>query len=112
VQWQEDEVPVQAITPSEGALVYVTGFVIPKNAPNEDGAYAYLNAMLEKPAQEAFAVDMGYNPTVTNAEVAPDLNNRIGFTKAERKKLINLDYAYMAENDDALKEWWEKVLKA
>ena len=53
--------------PSEGALAYVSGFVIPKNAPNKAGSYAYLDAMLEKSAQEAFAVDMGYNPTVSNA---------------------------------------------
>ena len=34
--------------PSEGALAYVSGFVIPKNAPNKAGSYAYLDAMLEK----------------------------------------------------------------
>lgn len=111
VQWQNADVPVEAVTPSEGALAYISGFVIPKNAPNKDGAYAYLNAMLEKSAQEAFAVDMGYNPTVTNAVVAPDLNKRIGFTPEEVKKLVDLDYGYMTENDVALKEWWDKELK-
>ena len=80
VQWQNAGISVQAIVPSEGALAYVSGFVIPKNAPNKAGSYAYLDAMLEKSAQEAFAIDMGYNPTVTNAVVAPDLNKRIGFT--------------------------------
>ena len=55
----------------EGVPMYVSGFVIPKNAPNKDGGYAYMNAMLEKSAQENFAIDMGYNPTVTNATVAP-----------------------------------------
>ena len=84
-------------TPTEGALAYVSGFVIPKNAPNKDGSYAYLDAMLEKSAQEAFAVDMGYNPTVTNAVVAPDLNKRIGFTPDEIKKLVDLDYDYMTQ---------------
>ncbi len=64
--------------------MYVSGFVIPKNAPNKDGAYAYMNAMLEKGAQENFAVDMGYNPTVTDATVAPDLQKRIGFTPEEQ----------------------------
>jgi putative spermidine/putrescine transport system substrate-binding protein len=111
VQWQNADIPVQAITPTEGALAYVSGFVIPKNAPNKDGAYAYLDAMLEKPAQEAFAVDMGYNATVTNAVVAPDLNKRIGFTPEEISKLVNLDYGYMTENDVPLKEWWDKELK-
>jgi putative spermidine/putrescine transport system substrate-binding protein len=112
VQWQNADISVQAITPSEGALAYVSGFVVPKNAPNKEGAYAYLDAMLDKSAQEAFAVDMGYNPTVTNAVVAPDLNRRIGFTPQEIEALINLDYAYMTQNDVALKEWWDKHLKS
>ena len=71
-----------------------------------------MNAMLEKGAQENFAIDMGYNPTVTNATVAPDLQKRIGFTPEEQKRLVDLDYGYIAKNDAALKEWWDKVFKA
>jgi putative spermidine/putrescine transport system substrate-binding protein len=112
VQWQNAGIPVTAIAPAEGTLAYISGFVVPKNAPNKDGAYAYLDAMLEKSAQEAFAVDMGYNPTVTNAVVAPDLNKRIGFTPDEIKKLVDLDYDYMNKNDVDFKEWWDKVLKS
>jgi putative spermidine/putrescine transport system substrate-binding protein len=112
VQWQNAGIPVNAIAPSEGTLAYISGFVVPKNAPDKDGAYAYLDAMLDKSAQEAFAVDMGYNPTVTNAEVAPDLNKRIGFTPDEVKKLVDLDYNYMNNNDIAFKEWWDKELKS
>src|SRR5689334_7910884 len=111
VQWQNAGISVQAIVPAEGALAYVSGFVIPKNAPNKAGSYAYLDAMLEKSAQEAFAVDMGYNPTVSNALVAPDLNKRIGFSPQEVEALVDLDYAYMTQNDVALKEWWDKELK-
>jgi putative spermidine/putrescine transport system substrate-binding protein len=111
VQWQNAGIPVEAIAPTEGTLAYVSGFVMPKNAPNKDGAYAYLNAMLEKGAQENFAIDMGYNPTVTNAAVAPDLNKRIGFTPAEIENLVDLDYAHMTQHDVALKEWWDKELK-
>ena len=112
VQWQNAGIPVDAIAPSEGTLAYISGFVMPKNAPDKDGAYAYLDAMLDKSAQEAFAVDMGYNPTVTNAVVAPDLNKRIGFTPDEVKKLVDLDYTYMNNNDIAFKEWWDKELKS
>jgi putative spermidine/putrescine transport system substrate-binding protein len=112
VQWQNAGINVKSAAPSEGTLAYVSGFVIPKNAPNKNGAYAYLDAMLEKPAQEAFAVDMGYNPTVKNAVVAPDLNERIGFTPEQIEKLVDLDYAYMTEQDVALKEWWDKEFKA
>ncbi len=111
VQWQNAGITVDSVAPSEGTLAYVSGFVIPKNAPNKDGAYAYIDAMLAQSAQELFAIDMGYNPTVTNAKVADDLNKRIGFTADEIKKLVDLDYDYMNKNDVALKEWWDKELK-
>lgn len=112
VQWQNAGITVKSVAPTEGTLAYVSGFVIPKNSPNKDGAYAYLDAMLALSAQEAFAVDMGYNPTVSDATVAPDLNKRIGFAPDELKKLVDLDYDYMNKNDVALKEWWDKELKS
>jgi len=112
VQWQNAGISVQAVAPAEGVPMYVSGFMIPKNAPNKEGGYAYMNAMLEKSAQENFAIDMGYNPTVTTATVAPDLKQRIGFTAEEEQRLVDLDYAYLAKNDSAMKEWWDKVFKA
>jgi putative spermidine/putrescine transport system substrate-binding protein len=112
VQWQNAGISVESAAPAEGVPMYVSGFVIPKNAPNKDGGYAYMNAMLEKSAQENFAIDMGYNPTVTGATVAPDLQKRIGFTPEEQSRLVDLDYGYLAKNDAAMKEWWDKVFKA
>jgi putative spermidine/putrescine transport system substrate-binding protein len=112
VQWQNAGISVQAVAPAEGVPMYVSGFMIPKNAPNKEGGYAYMNAMLEQSAQENFAIDMGYNPTVTTATVAPDLKQRIGFTAEEEQRLVDLDYAYLAKNDSAMKEWWDKVFKA
>jgi putative spermidine/putrescine transport system substrate-binding protein len=111
VQWQNAGINVQTIAPKEGVPMYVSGFVIPKNAPNKAGGYAYLDAMLEASAQEGFAADMGYNPTVTNAKVPDDLRKRIGFTDEEEKRLVDLDYGYMAKNDSAFKEWWDKSFK-
>ena len=55
--------------------------------------------------------DMGYNGSVTNAKIPPETEKRIGFNADERKRLIDLDYAYLAKNDAALKEWWDKTLK-
>jgi putative spermidine/putrescine transport system substrate-binding protein len=112
VQWQNAGINVKSVAPSEGALSYVSGFVIPKNAPHPEGAYAYLNAMLEPSAQEAFARDMGYNPTVDNAVVPPELNERIGFSKEAIANLKSLDFKYMLEEDVKLKEWWDKEFKA
>jgi len=111
MQWQNAGISVETVAPKEGVLMYVSGFMMPKNAPNKPGAYAYLDAMLAPSAQEGFAVDMGYNPTVTNAKVAPDLRRRIGFTDEEQTRLVDLDYGYMAKNDSAFKEWWDKSFK-
>jgi putative spermidine/putrescine transport system substrate-binding protein len=111
VQWKDAGINVQAAVPSEGTLKFVLGWSVPKNAPNEEGAYAFLDAMLEKSAQEGFATELGYPPTVTNAEIAPELNERIGFTQDQLEALIDLDYAYLSENDVALREWWDKSFK-
>ena len=112
VQWQNAGISVESVAAQEGIPLYINGFSIAKNAPNKEAAYAYMNAMLEKSAQEAFAVDMGYNPTVTNALVAADLQKRIGFTAEEQKRLKDVNYDYLAKNDAAMKEWWDKVFKA
>lgn len=112
VQWQNAGIPIETVAPKEGVPLYVSGFSMPKNAPNKVGAYAWLDAMMAASAQEGFAVDMGYNPTVTNAKVAPDLQKRIGFTAEEQKRLVDLDYGYIAKNDSAFQDWWNKTLKA
>jgi putative spermidine/putrescine transport system substrate-binding protein len=111
VQWQNAGIKVNTVAPKEGIPMYVSGFVMPKNAPNKTGAYAWLDAMMAPPAQEGFAIDMGYNPTVTNAKVADDLQKRIGFTPDEQKRLVDLDYGYMAKNDVAFQDWWNKSFK-
>jgi putative spermidine/putrescine transport system substrate-binding protein len=111
VQWQNAGISVETVAPKEGVPMYVSGFVMPKNSPNKEGAYAYLDAMMAPSAQEGFAVDMGYNPTVTNAKVPDDVQKRIGFTDEEKKRLVDLDYGYMAKNDAAFQEWWNKSFK-
>jgi len=111
VQWQNAGINVETVAPKEGVPMYVSGFVMPKNAPNKAGAYAYLDAMMAPSAQEGFAVDMGYNPTVANAKVPDDVQKRIGFTDEEQKRLVDLDYGYMAKNDTAFQDWWNKSFK-
>jgi putative spermidine/putrescine transport system substrate-binding protein len=111
VQWQNAGIKVNTVAPKEGIPMYVSGFVMPKNAPNKAGGYAWLNAMMAPSAQEGFAVDMGYNPTVTDAKVPDELQKRIGFTAEEQKRLVDLDYGYMAKNDVAFQDWWNKSFK-
>jgi putative spermidine/putrescine transport system substrate-binding protein len=112
VMWQNAGVPVLAVAPKEGVVLYVSDFVIPKNAPNKAAAYAYLDAMLAPSAQIGFAETMGYNPTVSNAKVPDAVAKRVGFTKDEQTRLLTPNYDYIAKNDSQLKEWWDKIFKA
>ena len=111
VQWQNAGINVVTVAPKEGIISYVSGFAIPKNAPNKAGAYAFLDAALEPTAQEGFAVDMGYNPVVRNAKVAPDLRTRIGFTPEEEKLIVNPDLEFLAKHMGELKDFWDKEFK-
>jgi putative spermidine/putrescine transport system substrate-binding protein len=111
VQWQKAGAKIEAVAAKEGVPLYVSGFMIPKNARNKDGAHAWLDAMLSVQPQEGFAESMGYNPVVTNAKVAPELVKRIGFTEDERKRLLDPDFGYVGRNDAAFKEWWDKSFK-
>ena len=111
VQWQNAGANILTVAPKEGLLTFVTGFAVPKNAPNMEGAYAFLDASLEPSAQEGLAVDLGYNPVVGNAKIAPDLRKRIGFTPEEEKLLVNPDLDFVAKHAGEVKDFWDKQFK-
>jgi putative spermidine/putrescine transport system substrate-binding protein len=112
VMWQNAGVPIQIATPREGVGLYISEFVIPKNAPNKDGAYAFLNASLQAPAQVGFAESMGYNGSNASVELPAALQSRIALSEAERANLLVPDYEYLARADAGLRDWWERVFKA
>ncbi|MFS2223710.1 ABC transporter substrate-binding protein [Pantoea sp. B65] len=112
VQWKNAGINVESSTPAEGALKFVLGWCVPKNAPNKDGAWDFLNASLDPAVQNGFATTLGYPPTVTNANILEELNKRIGFSTQELEALLDLDYAYLTENEMPLRDWWDKVFKA
>lgn len=112
LQWQTAGINVLAVSPSEGFVPYMSGSVIPKNAPNKDGAYAYLNALLEPQGQLDFAIHMGYGGTVSNAPIPDDLQARIGFTPEEIGAMHPIDFEFFVENDLEMKTWWDQQFKA
>jgi putative spermidine/putrescine transport system substrate-binding protein len=65
--WQNLGVEIAAAFPREGCIIYVSGMVVPRTAPNKENAFRYLNAMLEPAAQTGFAATMSYLPSVDNA---------------------------------------------
>lgn len=112
VMWQNAGIPVEMVVPKEGAVLYVSDASIPKNARNKEAAYAYLNAILDPKAQNAFAKTMGYAPTNQNVELEQGLASKVQLPPEVRKSFMMQDQEYLAKNDPQLQEWWNKVFKA
>jgi putative spermidine/putrescine transport system substrate-binding protein len=106
VMWQNADFPVAGLVPQEGAIVYVSGMAMPKNAPDKAGAYAYMNALLEPAAQRGFAAHMGYLPTVGDATLVGKVAQQL--TLPKDAKLVQPDYAQSAKVQPAMNEWWLK----
>lgn len=99
-QWKQAGAPLASVIPREGTFPVVFTVGIPANAPNPDGAYAYIDAMLDPEAQLQFGQNMGYWPTVTNVDPPPELTSEIGFTPEEEQQIYQVDLSYLAQNNE------------
>jgi putative spermidine/putrescine transport system substrate-binding protein len=111
VMWRNAGIPVEIAIPKEGVVLYISDMSVPKNAPNKEAAYAYLNAILDPSPQQAFAETMGYAPTVTNADLPAELGAKVDLPPEVRKNLLVQDQEYLLENDPQLQDWWNRVFK-
>jgi len=105
VQWQNAGIPIETVAPKEGIPMYVSGFVMPKNAPNKPLAYKYLNAMLEPAAQRAFAEKMGYLPTVNDAPLSGKVGEQLALP--EGVNMLSPDYSIVGKLQGPTSEWWK-----
>jgi putative spermidine/putrescine transport system substrate-binding protein len=112
VFWKKGGINVLPAVPKEGAIAYVSGAAVPKNAQNKANGLAYLNAMLDPRAQVGFAQSMSYAPTVDNAPVPAELMKEIGFTAEQTANMKYPDFDYLAKNTAALLDFWNKEFKA
>jgi putative spermidine/putrescine transport system substrate-binding protein len=110
-QWQAAGISVAAAVPTEGAIPYISSAAVPKNAPNKESAFMYLDLMLDPKVQAAFSERMFYAPTVDNAALPPELMKRVGFTPEQQAKFNIPDYDYLAKNTPHLMDWWNRDFK-
>ena len=108
--WQNAGFPVKGNYPQEGAILYVSGMVLPKNAPNKAAAYKYINAMLDPRAQQGFAAHMGYLPTVDDAPLSGKVGEQLAFPDP-KPKLVTADYPVFAQAMPDLNDWWLKNIQ-
>lgn len=110
--WKKSGIPIAWSVPEEGAIPILFEAAVPKNSRAKDGAWKYLNAMLDPTAQIAFADKMGYVPTVKDAKLPADLAKEISLTEGQQAKLRPLDYAYMQQERGPILDFWSKEFKA
>ena len=108
--WRNAGFPVAGTFPSEGSIVYVSGMVMPKNAPDKEAAYRYMNALLEPSAQQGFAAHMGYLPTVDNAPLSGSVGEQLSFPQP-KPKLVTPDYPALSKALPDLNDWWLKNIQ-
>jgi putative spermidine/putrescine transport system substrate-binding protein len=106
VMWRNADFPVAGHVPEEGGIIYVSGMVMPANAPDKEGAYAYLNALLEPSAQQGFAAHMGYLPTVGNADLTGKVAEQLALPKDA--KLVQPPYEETGKVQPEMNDWWLK----
>jgi putative spermidine/putrescine transport system substrate-binding protein len=109
IMWQNLGVEIAAAFPGEGCIVYVSGMVVPRTAPDKANAFRYLNAMLEPAAQQGFAARMGYLPTVDNAPLAEPAATQLRLPDP-RPRFVAPDYAYTTRVQSEVNDWWVRLV--
>lgn len=109
--WRKAGLNIERAVASEGAIPIAFEMAVPKNAPNKEGGLAYLNAALDPTAQTGFAELMGYLPTVTDAELPPELEAAIGLPVEDRDRLLRLDDDYLMQHQAEILDFWNREFK-
>ena len=110
--WHNAGFPVKGlVSRAKGAILYVSGMVVPKNAANKAGAFKYLNAMLEPSAQTRFAERMGYLPTVDNCTLTGKVGEQLALPEPQ-PKLFPPDYDITGKLQTPTSEWWKKNMQS
>jgi len=104
--------PLGVVVPKEGSNAVVFDLAIPKNAPNKNAAYAYINAMLSPAAQQGFAKSIGYAPVTSNADLSPALESAVQVPSSERSRVYPMNTEYVVKNDERwYSTWTQKIAK-
>lgn len=108
--WQNAGVNLRPVTPAKGTVLYTSGMVMPKNAPNKEAGFKYLDAVIAPTAQRGFALNMGYAPSITDAGLTPDEAARYAIP-SDGPKLFQPDLEKMSPVISELFDWWKKSIE-
>lgn len=111
LQFAHEGVNVKPFYPAEGAIAITYGAVVSKKAPNKEGAFFYVNALIDAKGMAGLAQESFYAPAVTDAPLPDAARAVIEFSEDERRRLHKRDHAFWAANRASLLEWWNQEFK-
>ncbi len=112
LQFKSDGINVDFVYPAEGGIATTYGLVLPKKAPDPEGALFYANSLLDPVGMTNLVERSFYSPANTKATLPPADAAKIDLTADERKHLILRDPETWLHNRAALLEWYGKEFKS
>lgn len=112
LQFATEGVKVKSVYPTEGGISIIFGLVIPKKAPNPEGARFYCNALLDPKGQAELVQKSFYSPANVKTVLPEAVKKEIAFTEEEKKKLHSRPHEWWLKNRNDLLEWYNKEFKS
>lgn len=108
LQWAKDGTKCATAYPKEGGIYQVFGAVMPRRVINKEGAYAYLNALLDPTAMVGLCADNFYTPPITAVNLSGEVGKKIAYSDAQKATLKYGNQEYWAKNITSWLDWWKK----
>jgi spermidine/putrescine transport system substrate-binding protein len=106
------KLPVGFVVPKEGAIGWFDGLAIPVGAPNQDGAYAFIDFMISPEFYVKWDTDVGAPASANakaNAALPEDAMNRTVLGDPEVVKRLQWMAPLTDEKRKAYQELWDSV---
>lgn len=95
------------VIPDEGTAYQINTINMVEGAPHSEAAQTFINYALSSEAQSAFAESLYYAPSVDNAEVDPEVQERLVATDGSLN-ILPMETDFLASVRDAWTERWKK----
>jgi len=103
-------VPLVSVAPKEGVPASQSVVSVVKGTKHADLAYAYINFLISKEVQTAEAMDLVDSPTNSTVTVPENIASRLTYGAKIIDKLVFLDDAKVASQQDAWIKRWNSIM--
>lgn len=100
--------PVEWTVPKEGVMIFIDTFAVPKNAPNKENGYKFINFLMRPDIMAIEMEEMGYDTVNAAAHAELSEEQQARFAPPEGAKLV-LNTNIPAETRQRIDELWTEV---